>query len=116
RSRAGLWPAATGADDRRPSRLGQITNSKRNSSDLFACRWLRAPATIDDEGLADVEAASSFRLPRLHPGIRSTSASLQHAALLADVRMSLASAPEAFQRPGNSSKVSCSSVSSTPSR
>jgi len=28
-----------------------------------------APATIDDEGLADVETASPFRLPRLHPGI-----------------------------------------------
>jgi hypothetical protein len=25
---------------------------------------------MDDEGLADVEAASPFRLPRLHPGIR----------------------------------------------
>ena len=30
-----------------------------------------APATIDDEGLADVQAASPFRLPRLHPGIGS---------------------------------------------
>ena len=28
-----------------------------------------APATIDDEGLADVHAANPFRLPRLHPGI-----------------------------------------------
>jgi hypothetical protein len=28
-----------------------------------------APATMNDEGLADVEAASPFRLPRLHPGI-----------------------------------------------
>jgi hypothetical protein len=28
-----------------------------------------APATIRFEGLADVEAASPFRLPRLHPGI-----------------------------------------------
>ena len=27
------------------------------------------PATMNDEGLADVEAASPFRLPRLHPGI-----------------------------------------------
>ena len=27
-----------------------------------------APATMSDEGLADVEAANPFRLPRLHPG------------------------------------------------
>src|SRR5256885_3048874 len=30
-----------------------------------------APATMNDEGLADVEAANPFRLPRLHPGIGS---------------------------------------------
>ena len=30
-----------------------------------------APATIDDEGLADAAAASPFRLPRIHPGIAS---------------------------------------------
>src|SRR5215470_3179029 len=29
------------------------------------------PATMNDEGLADVEAASPFALPRLHPGIGS---------------------------------------------
>src|SRR5438093_6600362 len=28
-----------------------------------------APATMNDEGLADVAAANPFRLPRLHPGI-----------------------------------------------
>ena len=28
-----------------------------------------APATIDDEGLADAHTASPFRLPGLHPGI-----------------------------------------------
>jgi hypothetical protein len=27
-----------------------------------------------DEGLADIETANPFRLPRLHPGIRSVSA------------------------------------------
>jgi len=27
---------------------------------------------MDDEGVADVEAASPFRLPRLHPGIGSS--------------------------------------------
>jgi hypothetical protein len=32
-------------------------------------RWLRAPATMNDEGLADVAAANPFRLPRLYPGI-----------------------------------------------
>ena len=29
---------------------------------------IQPPATMNDEGLADVEAASPFRLPRLHPG------------------------------------------------
>ena len=28
-----------------------------------------APATIDDEGLADAGAANPFALPRLHPGM-----------------------------------------------
>src|SRR2546425_4801959 len=36
-----------------------------------------APATIDDEGLADVGAANPFRLPRNHPGI-GLSAWFQH--------------------------------------
>jgi hypothetical protein len=31
---------------------------------------------MNDEGLADVEAASPFRLPRLHPGIAA--AALHH--------------------------------------
>src|SRR3989441_6283997 len=31
-----------------------------------------APATMKNEGLADVGAANSFRLPRLHPGIGSS--------------------------------------------
>src|SRR5437016_10960815 len=30
-----------------------------------------APATMNDEGLADATAANPFRLPRLHPGIDS---------------------------------------------
>src|SRR5882724_5824686 len=33
-----------------------------------------APATIDDEGLADVAAANPFRLPRLHPDFRCSAA------------------------------------------
>src|SRR5215471_20100598 len=35
------------------------------------------PATMNDEGLADVAAASPFRLPRLHPGIGSSWACMQ---------------------------------------
>jgi hypothetical protein len=50
-------------------RRAQIAISKQKPSDLFACKWLRAPATIDREGLADPASASPFRLPRLHPGI-----------------------------------------------
>src|SRR5439155_7219365 len=38
-----------------------------------------APATMNDKGLADAEAASPFRLPRLHPGI-GMSAWLRRAA------------------------------------
>jgi hypothetical protein len=34
-----------------------------------AIRRLRAPATMNDEGLADIEAANPFPLPRHHPGI-----------------------------------------------
>jgi hypothetical protein len=34
-----------------------------------------APATMDDEGLADAAVANPFRLPRLHPGIGSASLS-----------------------------------------
>jgi hypothetical protein len=36
-----------------------------------------APATMNDEGLADVGAASPFRLPRLHPGDSFRSPALQ---------------------------------------
>src|SRR5215470_17604899 len=59
----------------------QITISKLNSRRLFAGKWLRAVATIDDEGLEDATAANPFRFG-------TASASLQHTALLADVRMS----------------------------
>jgi hypothetical protein len=45
----------------------QAVISNRKASDLFACKWLRAPATMNDEGLADAAAADPFRLPRLHP-------------------------------------------------
>jgi hypothetical protein len=41
----------------------QIRISNLNSKYLFACKWLRAPATIDDEGLADAAAASPFIYP-----------------------------------------------------
>jgi hypothetical protein len=45
----------------------------RNSSgaEPVAVGTLRAPATVDDEGLADAAAANPFRSPRLHPGIDS---------------------------------------------
>jgi hypothetical protein len=35
---------------------------------------------MNDEGLADVEAADPFRLPRLHPGIGSTAMETQDVA------------------------------------
>src|SRR2546428_10717141 len=43
-----------------------------------------APATIDDEGLADAATANPFRLPRLHPGIgrRAPSLSAEEAATI----------------------------------
>jgi hypothetical protein len=34
-----------------------------------------APATMNDEGLADARAANPFRLPRPHPGIGSAALS-----------------------------------------
>jgi hypothetical protein len=37
--------------------------SKLNSSDLFAGKWLRAPATKKHEGLAALRPASPFGLP-----------------------------------------------------
>jgi hypothetical protein len=37
---------------------------ERGSVDLSACKWLRALATMKNEGLADAGAASPFRLPR----------------------------------------------------
>src|SRR5215470_14510803 len=41
------------------------------STNLMAQRSsVPTPATTNDEGLADVEAASPFRFPRLLPGIR----------------------------------------------
>jgi len=57
----------------------QVPTSKLNSTGLFARKWSRAPATIDDEGLADAAAANPFRLPRNHPGM-SSSVPLRRAA------------------------------------
>jgi hypothetical protein len=44
-----------------PTKCGfQVGTSNWNASDLFACKWLRAPATTKrDEGLA-VSATSPF--------------------------------------------------------
>src|SRR6266567_2543746 len=47
----------------------QMRISNLNSTDLFACKWLRAPVTKQDEGLADTEAANPFCLPSNDPGI-----------------------------------------------
>jgi hypothetical protein len=33
----------------------QAVTSNRNASGLFACKWLRAPATMKNEGLAAAE-------------------------------------------------------------
>jgi hypothetical protein len=33
----------------------QVVTSNRNASGLFACKWLRAPATMKNEGLAAAE-------------------------------------------------------------
>jgi hypothetical protein len=42
-----------------------------------------APATKNDEGLADATAANPFRLPRLHPGlVRLRDSKLQHVSRL----------------------------------
>ena len=61
----------TGSNSRSaPISLPQTVISNPNSSGLFACKWLRAPATMNDEGLADAEAANPFRLPRNYPGSR----------------------------------------------
>src|SRR5437660_5432962 len=57
-----------------------------------------APATMNDEGLADAEAASPFRLPRLHPGI-GMSAWLRRAAGKRRPRRYLADIPHQRQTP-----------------
>jgi len=44
----------------------QAVTWNRNANDLFACKWLRAPATKKDEGLAAILPADPFALPRLH--------------------------------------------------
>ena len=48
------WDAAldVGDDERVGATCADSVTSTRNSNSLFACRWLRAPATIENEGLA----------------------------------------------------------------
>ena len=54
---------------RGPTWLGPYPSDEVNlEGQVVRFRWLRPPATIDDEGLADAAAANPFRLPRLHPG------------------------------------------------
>lgn len=70
-ARAALAPKARHAvlEDTARQELPEFARiSKQKPSDLFACRWLRAPATMNGEGLADAAAANPFRSPRLHPG------------------------------------------------
>jgi len=40
-----MWPQSEGHGN-------QSVTSNRNASDLFACKWLRTPATSKDDGLA----------------------------------------------------------------
>ena len=56
-----------------------------------------APATMNDEALADVSAANPFRLPRLHPGMAER-ATMQH-AWAADGRERRSRAAHDFHRP-----------------
>ena len=71
-------PAHLLAPRRRPlcEMPDQALSWKRNSMEgLFAGRPKRAPATMNDEGLADASAANPFRLPRLYPGIDAATVS-----------------------------------------
>jgi hypothetical protein len=65
---------AAPASARRPVCDGRtLSNSAEKSN--FIGRFhnsKRTPATMNDEGLADAEAANPFRLPRLHPGSEPT--------------------------------------------
>src|SRR5262249_23117359 len=70
-SRGGTPPSRWAMTSESPHPCDDSVTSRRHSNSLFACRGLRAPATMNDEGLADAAAANPFRLPRLHPGIGS---------------------------------------------
>jgi hypothetical protein len=74
----GLAEKGDSTDSAEPHRGHQVAISKLNSSGLFAGRWLRAPPTVEGEGLADTGAANPFALPRRHPGIRFAGPSLDH--------------------------------------
>jgi hypothetical protein len=41
----------------------QVVTSNRNATDLFACKWLRAPATTDDQGLRMQQPLTPFVYP-----------------------------------------------------
>src|SRR5262245_3408320 len=60
---------AVGDGERVAAPCDDSVTSTQNSNSLFACRWLRAAATMHDERLTDASAANPFRLPRLHPGM-----------------------------------------------
>jgi hypothetical protein len=57
-----LESATVGWGIRRPFPRGR-------GSKVYVLHPKRAPASLNDEGLADAGAAGPFRLPRLHPGI-----------------------------------------------
>ena len=56
-----------------------------------------APATIDDEGLADAAAANPFRLPSLHPGIGSFYTALIPFELCKQTLRPIDSAPQRYR-------------------
>ena len=47
----------------------EAVTSRRNSHSLFACRWLRASATSNDESLERGGDEPPFSFPRNYPGI-----------------------------------------------
>src|SRR5262249_36891617 len=75
------WPTGRWLRCPAPRHGMSIAVARSNTLDRGAkrscskCLWadaaplLRAPATMNDEGLADVQVANPFRLPRLYPGI-----------------------------------------------
>ena len=91
-------------------RVGRRRGAKREGSERHlegerhgggrAVSGLRAPATMNDEGLADVQAANPFRLPRLHPGLVRASASMREQMPGRVPRIPFAPRSPPWMRPG----------------